>query len=34
MWNADMWLTNLPNATLSPLQMSNQIAKFNAVVES
>ena len=31
-WNADMWLINLPKtacATLSPIQMSNQIAKFN-----
>ena len=32
MWNADMWLTNLSNAactTLSPIQMLNQIVKFN-----
>ena len=31
MWNAYMWLTNLPKAVcaaLSPLQMSNQISKF------
>ena len=27
-WNADMWLINLPK-TLSPIQMSHQIAKFN-----
>ena len=32
-WNADMWLTNLPQTacvTLSLFQMSNQIVKFNS----